>query len=106
MKTRCPSCTFHFADKFSETLKPDCEFWVARGLSKLPKKYKKRLWQWMFSFDFDEMYLKTGYAISVGLSGEKRQGHKFADIKEYRQMSEKQRREFQIIYAKAKELDL
>lgn len=63
MKILCPTCGCHFPEEFDETLKVTCNFWGQRGASNMPIEWKKKIWDWQFSFDFDELAGATGIQL-------------------------------------------
>ena len=94
MKIFCPSCGVHFENEFDKTLK--CDFWKLRGLDTIDNRRKKQVWNWLTSFNFDEFAIRTGYSLNVDWKGEKYNGDMFdKSVSEYKNLTEKQRREFQ-----------
>ena len=103
MKIFCKSCGCHFRDEFERTLRKTCSFWYGVNLEGLPKKYKKRVWDWFFSLHSDEIADKTGYLIELVWRGsnKKYKGNEFeATIPGYKDWPDKKRRAFQKDYFK------
>jgi len=94
MKLYCLDCGCHFADEFEKTLK--CNFWVHRGLQKLTRKQKKKIWDYLFSFDTDSFAAETGITLSIDMGGEKYNGNEFEKtVPGYKGWDDKTRRNFQ-----------
>ena len=105
MKAYCSTHGVHFPDEFNKTLPKNCAFWKDRGLNTLLVKYKKEIWDWMFSLDVDAIYSAGRHKLNISLTGEKVKKPKvFADIPEYAALTEPERRRFQRIATKAKEI--
>lgn len=97
MKAICPDCGCHFPDEFEQSLK--CSFWHRKGLDKLPKKYKKVVWDWLFSLPCDELADKGHFALSVQLFGYPYKGNQWSEkIEGYDNWTEEERRKYQKLY--------
>lgn len=104
MKFYCQSCGVHFPKEFEKTLKPPCNFWGQMGMSNLPKEYKKKVWDWVFSLPVDEIALKFKIGIGISLSSQPVSGENdfIKMIPGYEKMSEKEQQEAQRKYFKDK----
>ena len=63
MKAFCNKCGCHFPEEFKETLKPTCNWWGDRGASNLPKEWKKKIWDWQFGINVDQLFGETGLSF-------------------------------------------
>ena len=101
MKVFCPDCGCHFNEDFEKTLK--CSFWKSRNLDKLPKKYKKILWKWVFSSPQDELVKGAGCVLHFDwrATSEKYTGNEFVKyVPGYKDWPDKRCRQFQREYFK------
>lgn len=69
MKLYCNTCTIHFSDEFDKTMEPPCNYWGDMGMANLPAEEKKKIWEWMFFLNVDEIAIKYKIAIQFGISG-------------------------------------
>lgn len=97
MKVSCKTHGVHFGNEFEATLK--CDFWKDRGLEKLKKDDKKQIWDWMFSFPFDEFATRTGKSLAIEWWGQDYSGNEFeAVFEDYKNLSDEERQDFQKKY--------
>lgn len=95
MKIFCNTCGAHFPEDFPKTVKSKCNFWELHGGATLPKEYKKKVWDWLFSFNHDQFALESGFSLSTNFQINKFMGNDFEKIKGYTQMTEEEQRTFQ-----------
>jgi len=98
MKTSCSSCGCHFPDEFEDTLRSWCSYWWDNNLYELSKKYKRIVWDWLFSLNVDEIVTKSGIIVNISIGGEKKKYEKNEfeeNIKSYKNWPDKKRRQFQ-----------
>ena len=101
MKITCGQCGIHFPQDFEKSLV--CDFWKERGADGLPVKYKKIIWDWIFSLPVDEILIATKYSINASWGAEKvdvtNQFEK--NVPGYVDWTEKEQQHFQRRYAAA-----
>jgi hypothetical protein len=94
MKIVCLDCGVHFPDEFKKALK--CSFWKTRGGEKLSNKAKKIVWDWQFSFPYDDFGEKYGYMLNVGWGLIPYTGNSFTGSNpKYVSLSEAEKKELQ-----------
>lgn len=99
MKIFCKTHGVHFPDEFDKSLK--CSFWKEHGLKKLPKKYKKMIWDTQFSIDVDKIALETKISINIQIFGTEIKGsvNQFEEnIEEYKSWDDDKRKNYQKMY--------
>lgn len=104
MKMTCRTCGVHFQEDFEKTLTDKCDFWgasVGNLLSKLPEKYKKLIWDWMFSLPIDEISENTGIEISPSIDSRPYLGNIYERfVPGYAEWPEDKKKKFQAEYSK------
>lgn len=110
MKTFCSFHGAHFSNEFKNTLHWRCPLWKEKGLKNMPNKYKKKIWDWSFALPIDEIGLKTGFILRIGFEGNKAVNKSDIDwfmknIPGYKNLSDKDKREFQKSHFKSTELE-
>lgn len=97
MKVFCRQHGVHFPHEFNITCRRGCPFWGDHGLQKLPTKYKRKVWEWLFALNADELFGETGYEIALQFYGRRAPiKHLWHNVKKgYAKLSEKQRQAFQ-----------
>lgn len=68
MKIHCISCGCHFPAEFEDTLNSKCELWQSHNGKKLPIEAKKKVWDWIFSFNSDEFFIKYDINMAFNFS--------------------------------------
>lgn len=98
MKILCVDCGCHFHNDFKESLQ--CSFWERRGLGKLPKKYKRIMWDWVFSLPVDMLGMRAKVAIHLSFYGTRYDGKNQWEksVEGYGKMTDKERRAYQKLY--------
>ncbi len=100
MKVFCKTCGIHFPEDFEDSLEERCGFWNSQGLGELLDDDKAKLWEWMFSFDFDDLFTRTGIQLQSGFHREY-EGQPWTKIfTGYPDLSEQEQRELQHHYYK------
>jgi len=94
MKIACSDCGAHFPEEFDKTL--NCKFWEQHGLQLLSPEDKKKIWDWIFSFSFDEFAERTKIALEFEFKGVPYCGNFFGNnLSFYKKLPDKERRNFQ-----------
>lgn len=58
-------CGCHFPEDFKDTLKPTCNFWGDRGGGNIPVEWKRKVWDWQFSINYDQLFADTGMQLTT-----------------------------------------
>ena len=97
MKIGCRQHGVHFPHEFNITCRKDCPFWADHGMAKLPTTYKRKVWDWLFALNSDELFLATGYEMALQFYGRRaNMKYLWSNIKKgYAKLSEKQRQAYQ-----------
>lgn len=101
MKVFCLNCGCHFREDFEGTLK--CGFWKMKGLQNLSTKFKKRIWNWIFSSPQDELAGATGYLLEFDwrAAPKRYEENEFAkEVPNYNKWPDEKRKQFQREYFK------
>lgn len=101
MKVFCPTHGAHFPEDF----KPRCPVWGLWGLEPLSTVDKKKVWDWVFALNIDEIAIKYNIALETNMHGVKLEGdqHENEWVKyfpEYASWSDNKRKRFQRNYFK------
>lgn len=103
MKVFCKTCGIHFPEEFERTLGKGCGFWSRSGLEILPKEDKVRLWNWLFAFNFDELFVRTGVSLESGFHRASTDSWE-SYFPGYPRLSEEEQRELQHLYYKLRRM--
>jgi len=100
MKMTCKTCGAHFPEDFGKTMSDECEFWESRGLEALSNVDRHAVWKWLFSYDLDDLFCRTGISLAIEIK-QINGGVPWEDIYPgYKLLTEKDQRELQAIHTK------